>query len=153
MAAKLPKLSITNFSGQVEDWLSFWGKFKPEIDSSNLAKRTKFRYLKKLLEKYVRNDIEGLPFTEDGYDNAKAILKAEYGQPTEIVNAYVRNTMELPVITGTNPKEVKEFYKKLRYNVQSLDTLERLGDVKGKVTSTLDKLKGRKGDLMRGDEH
>ena len=152
VAAKLPKLSITKFSGKVEDWLPFWGKFKSEIDSSNLAKLTKFRYLKKLLEKHVRNDIEGLPFTDDGYDNAKAILEAEYGQPADIVNAYVKNIMELPVITGVNPRKVKEFYKQLRYNVQSLDTLEWLGDVKGNVRSTLDKLKGVKADLVRGNE-
>ena len=58
VAAKLPKLSITKFSGKVEDWLPFWGKFESEIDSSNLAKVTKFGYLKELLEKHVRNDIE-----------------------------------------------------------------------------------------------
>ena len=100
----------------------------------------------------MRNDIEGLPFTDDGYDNAKAILEAEYGQPADIVNAYVKNIMELPVITGVNPRKVKEFYKQLRYNVQSLDTLEQLGDVKGNVRSTLDKLKGVKADLVRGNE-
>ena len=50
------------------------------------------------------------------------------------------------------PRKVKEFYKQLRYNVQSLDTLERLGDVKGNVRSTLDKLKGVKADLVRGYE-
>ena len=57
MAAKLSKLSITMFSGKVEDWLPFWGKFKSEIDFSYLAKLTKFGYLKELLEKHVRNDV------------------------------------------------------------------------------------------------
>ena len=74
----------------------------------------------------MRNDIEGLSFTGEGCDSARAILEAEYGQKADIVNAYVKNIMELPVITGANPKKVKEFYRQLRYNVQSLDTLERL---------------------------
>ena len=60
--------------------------------------------------------------------------------------------MELPVITGENLRKVKEFYKQLRCNVQSLDTFERLGDVKGNVRSTIDKLKGVKADLVRGNE-
>ena len=60
--------------------------------------------------------------------------------------------MNIMVITGANPRRVKEFYKQLRYNVQSLDTLGRLGDVKGNVRSTLDKLKGVKADLVRGNE-
>lgn len=140
-AAKLPKLTITKFNGKIQEWLPFWGKFTSEIDSTSLAPLTKFGYLKELLERHVRIDFDGLPFTEEGYHNAKAILEAEYGQPTEIVNAYVKNIMELPIITGTNPRRVKEFYKQLRFNVQSLDTLGRLADVKGNVRSTLDKLK------------
>ena len=45
-----------------------------------------------------------------------------------------------------------EFYKQLRFTVQSLSTLGRLEDVKGNVRSTLDKLKGIKADLVRGKE-
>lgn len=100
----------------------------------------------------MRTDIDGLPFTEEGCANAKAILEAEYGHPSEIVNAYIRKIMELPVITGGNPRRVKEFYKQLRFNVQSLDTLGRLAEVKGNVRSTLDKLKGIKADLVRGND-
>ena len=151
-AAKLPKLSITKFNGRIEEWLLFWGKFTSETDSTNLAPLTKFRYLKELLERHVSKDIDGLPFTAEGYENAKAILEAEYGQPTEIVNAYIKNIMELPIITGANPRKVKEFYKQLRFNVQILETLGRLGDVKGNVRCTLDKLKGIKADLVRGNE-
>lgn len=138
-AAKLPKLSITKFNGRIEEWLPFWGKFTSEIDSTNLAPLTKFGYLKELLERHGGKDIDALPFTAEGYEDAKAILEAEYGQPTEIVNTYVTNIMELPIITGTNPRKVKEFYKQLRFNVQRLGTLGRLGDVKGNVRYTLDK--------------
>ena len=60
--------------------------------------------------------------------------------------------MSLPVITGTNPKKIDEFYRQLSYNVHSLDTMGKLADVKGNVRSTLDKLKGIKPDLVRGHE-
>ena len=69
----------------VAEWLP-WGNFTTEIDATNLAPLTKFGYLKELLERKASKDIDGLPFTEDGYENAKAILEAEYGQATEIVN-------------------------------------------------------------------
>lgn len=151
-AAKLPKLSITKFNGRIEEWLPFWGKFTSEIVSTSLAPLTKFGYLKELLERHVSKDIDGLPFTEEGYENAKAILEAEYGQSTEIVNAYIKNIMELPIIAGANPRKVKEFYKQLRFNVQSLDTFGWLADVKGNVRCTLDKLKGIKADLVRKNE-
>lgn len=83
-AAKPPKLSITKFNGKIEEWLPFWEKFISEIDQTSLAPLTEFGYLKWLLEKHVRTDIDGLLFTEEGYANAKAILEAEYSQPTEI---------------------------------------------------------------------
>ena len=54
----------------------------------------------------MRNDIEGLPFIDDGYDNAKRILEAEYAQPADIVNAYLKSIMELAVVTGVNPRKV-----------------------------------------------
>jgi hypothetical protein len=150
--AKLPKLPITKFNGKFESWLPFWGKFKSEIDSTNLPVLTKFSYLKELLEESIRADIDGLPFTEEGYSKAKEILEAEYGQTSEVVNAYVQNIMSLPVISGANPKKIGEFYKELRYNVQSLETMGKLADVKGNVRSTLEKLKGIKADLVRGNE-
>ena len=108
--------------------------------------------MKELLEESVRADVDGLPFTEDGYSSTKAILEAEYGQTTEVVNAYVRNIMRLPVVDGADPKRINDFLKQLRYNVQSLETLGKLADVKGNVRSILDKVKGIKADLVRGNE-
>ncbi|XP_066028534.1 myosin-6-like [Pocillopora verrucosa] len=147
---KLPKLQITKFNGTYEAWLPFWNKFQAEIDKANLASVTKFAYLKELVDPKVRAEIDGLPFTTEGYERAKNILIGEYGKTSEIVNAYVQNIANLPVITGTQPAPIHEFYKKLVYNVQSLETLGKLKDVTGNVRSVLDKLKGVKADLVRG---
>ena len=56
------------------------------------------------------------------------------------------------MITGSNPKKVDDFYKKLLFNVQSLETLRRLRDVTGNVRAVLEKLKGTKADLVRGQD-
>ncbi|XP_048580704.1 uncharacterized protein LOC116619237 isoform X2 [Nematostella vectensis] len=147
---KLPKLTITKFNGKSENWLSFWGKFSCEVDATNASPVTKFAYLKEYLIHEIRQDIDGLPFTAEGYEKAKTILKEEYGNSSDIINIYIKNIMDLPVITGTSPRKVKDFYKTLRFNVQSLETLGRLRDVRGNVRGTLDKLKGIKSDLVRG---
>ena len=78
--AKLPKLSITKYDGTYEQWLPFWNKFCAEIESTNLAPVTKFAYLKELLQPQVRADIDGLPFSTEGYERAKNILQSEYGE-------------------------------------------------------------------------
>ena len=94
-AAKLPKLVITKFNGTPQDCLRFWNQFEAEIDKSQVAAVTKFSYLKELVEPKVRNAIEGLPFTVEGYERAKSILKSKYGKPCEIVHAYVQNIISL----------------------------------------------------------
>ena len=149
---KLPKLSITKFSGKFSDWLSFWNTFEVEIDSTELPTVSKFAYLRELLEPNVRSEIEGLPFSTEGYERAKNILKSEYGKTSEIVNAYIQEIINLPVINGSSPAKVHDFYKTLSHNVQSLQTLGKIERVNGNTRAVLEKLKGIKADLVRGEE-
>ena len=74
-SVKMPKLIISKYDGSYERWLSFWNKFKGEIDNTTLPAITKFSYLKELLEPKVCTEIDGLPFTVEGYTRAKNILK------------------------------------------------------------------------------
>ena len=150
--SKLPELKITKFNGNASNWLKFWNKFEAEIDKATeyLAPTTKFAYLKEMLDPGIRSEVDGLPFTTKGYERAKTILISEYGRQSEIVNVYIQNIMNLPVITGSQPSRVHEFYKSLLFNVQSLETLGKLQDVKGNVRCVIDKLKGIKSDLVRG---
>jgi hypothetical protein len=78
-------------------------EFEVEIDKSDLAPTTKFAYLKEMLEPSIRTEVDGLPFTIEGYERAKTILSSEYGRPSEIVNAHTQNIMNLPVnLKGLN---------------------------------------------------
>ena len=72
------------------NWLRFWNIYEAEIDKcSDMAVVTKFAYLKDLLEPKVRERIDGLPFSSEGYERAKNILRTKYGKTSEIANAYV----------------------------------------------------------------
>ena len=87
--ARLPKLVITKFGVTSADWPRFWNQFEAEIDRSDVPSVTKFSYFKELLEPNVRTLIDGLPFSTEGYERAKMILKSDCGKKSEIVNAYV----------------------------------------------------------------
>ena len=63
------------------------------------------RILRRLLEPKVWATIEGLPFTKEGNERAKHILKTKYGKESEIMSTHVTNIMSLPVIYGSNPKK------------------------------------------------
>ena len=46
--------------------------------------------------------------------------------------------MGLPTIVTTQTKDIDEFYKKLLFNVQSLEALGKLHEVSGNVSAVLD---------------
>lgn len=52
----------------------------------------------------------------------------------------MQNILDLPRIKGTNLQKIHQFYEQLRYNVQSLETIGKLGVVRGNVALTIDKL-------------
>ena len=97
MRTKLPKLTIAKFNVSHTDWLRFWNIYEAKIDKcSDMAAATKFAYPKDLLESKVRAGIDGLPFSSEGYERAKNILRTKYRKTSEIVNAYVQIIMGLP---------------------------------------------------------
>lgn len=57
-----------------------------------------------------------LPLTYEGYERAKQILKAKYGKPSNVLNAFFQNIMFLPHIRGTKPSEIHDSYGKLASN-------------------------------------
>ena len=60
--------------------------------------------------------------------------------------------MALPVINGTQPWKIHDFYEKLLFNVQALETLGKLTEINGYVRMSIDKLEGIRGDLLRTDD-
>ncbi len=128
-----------------------WNQFEAEIDKADIGQVAKFSYLKELVEPKVRLTIEGLPFSTEGYERAKQILKTKYGKPSEVANAHIQGLMALPTIHGTQPWKIHEFYDKLVMNVQALETMGKLIEVNGYVRLTLDKLPGIRADLVRMD--
>ena len=101
------------------------------VDSQSVPAVTKFSHLKELLVPRVHQAIDGLPFTEEGYEHAKKYLREKYGHPDEVTGVYVINLLEMPMITERNVAKVHQFYKKLLFTIESLKTLGKLESVQG----------------------
>ena len=151
-AAKLPKLVIAKFQGTHLDWQRFWGQFVTEVDEADISPITKLSYLKSLLVPKVHGLINGLPFTSEGYDRAKEILKTRYGKESEVANAHIQSILSLPNIPDSDPKKINHFFETLVANTQTLETMKKLNEVNGFVRSTLDRLPGIRADLVRLDD-
>ena len=111
---RMPKLIITKFNGITQDWLRFGGQFETQIHKSTVSTLMKsVSYLKGSVELKVRNLIDGLPITEEGYTKAKYLIVRSYGNKCEVVGAYVRNILELPTVKEIDVKKIHEFYETL----------------------------------------
>ena len=135
---ELPKLVITKFQGNHLDWIRFWSLFEVEFDNSDLSPVSKFSYLKELLIPKVRLPVDGLPFTAEGYNRAKIMLKSKFGKPSKVANAHIVGITNLPNINHPVTAKIHDFYEKLGTNVQSLDTMGKPDEIKGYVRLTLD---------------
>ncbi|XP_057302720.1 uncharacterized protein LOC130636888 [Hydractinia symbiolongicarpus] len=126
-------------------------KMRMNFDGKTIG-TNKGQEVKVKLPKLAKVFIEGLPFTSEGYERTKSILKTKYGKPSEVANAQIQAIMSLPIIHQCNVQKVHEFYEKLTTNVQSLETMGKLKEINGYVRLTLDKLPSIRADLVKLDD-
>ena len=69
-----------------------------------------------------------------------------------LTNTHVHEIMGLPVVKGTNPKIIHEFYSKLVIHVQALETMRKLNTINWYVRTVLDRLPGIRSDIVRNDD-
>ena len=108
--------------------------------------------MKELMDSKVRKSIHGLPFSFEGYERAKNKLKTKYGRPSKVANAPIQCLIGLQTVHGTQPWKIHDFHHKLVINVQALETMGKFVEINGYVRHILDKLLGRRADLVRMDD-
>ena len=61
--AKLPKLQLPVFAGNIMEWGEFWEQFQAIVDKSDIPEIMKFSYLKSLLDGEAKAAVAGLSLT------------------------------------------------------------------------------------------
>ena len=84
------------------------------------ARITKFAYLCELLDLKKKHDIGSIPFTVEGYNRAKSILKDRCGKALEIIKSYAKVIMNVPYIPCTTPRKIKDFSEQLNHCVTGI---------------------------------
>ena len=124
---------ITKLDGTPQDWMCFWGQFEAQIEKSSVSDVTTFSSLKELVDLKVRNLIDGLSFTPEGYQKAKDLLSRRFGITSEIARTYVRNILERPTVSSRDVRKIHEYCETLLFNVESPRTLQSPGGGGGGV--------------------
>ena len=102
--AKLPKLELPRFNGEITQWQSFWDQFSSHIDDTDLPIISKLTYLLSLLDGPAKDAVEGVPHTSASYKTVVDLLKERFGKPECIIHAQVQAllSLQVPVDQGKN---------------------------------------------------
>ena len=124
--AKLSKLELKPFDGNILNWQPFWDRFKSSIDSNwSINPVDKFAYLQSYLSLSVSECISGLTTTAENYNEVAELLKQRYGNTQVLINAHMQQSVSFPVIKSVNDvKGLRKLYEKVENSVRNLITLD-----------------------------
>src|ERR1700744_1320204 len=118
---KLPKIEITAFSGEYEDWPSFKDLYSSLIHNKNsLSNVQKLHYLKTRVEGDAKTIIKSITTTEANYDIAWNKLTDRYDHKRYIVDSYLKALLNQPQVKFENHKAIKTLIDKSSEIVRAL---------------------------------
>ena len=122
---KLPKLELKSFSGNYEEWQSFWDTFESAVNrNTDISRIQKFTYLKSCVTGAAESAITGLPLTEDNYETAIDILRDRFGKPQLLISNHMDALLKLPIVSSVHEtKKLRDLYDKIEINIRSLKAL------------------------------
>ena len=137
-ASSLPKLKLTEFSGDPLEWPEWSGLFhqKPISDTE------KMQYLKTSLTGQAKAAISGMGFSSQSYYHAWDILCEKYGRSDAIVNAQFKKIHPHPPIRHDDSTSIVRFANVVTNVVNTLTQLGYISDLEAEagLSSTMRKL-------------
>ena len=124
--AKLPEIKLLTFSGNFDEWETFWGSFYNNVDSRNDLEQSAIAYLLQSLEGEPREMIKGLSHTDDNYIIAVTALQDRYVDPVKQTEALLQKFFNLPS-PHHNAKELRKFlteYHKVREQMRHVEDFD-----------------------------
>lgn len=121
--SRLPKLTLSTFSGDPLTWQSFWDSFYAAIyANTSLSGIQKFNYLKAQLQGDAARAIDDLPLSELNYTHSIALLQDRFGQPHNLVNAHMKALLNMASPTNSLAS-LRMFYDTVESHIRGLSSL------------------------------
>jgi hypothetical protein len=137
--ARLPKVALPTFAGNVLEWTTFWEQFSAHVHSAEeMDAITKFGYLKPQLQGEAANCISGLVLTAANYPIAVDLLKRRFGRPERLIFAHLEGLLKTPVLPDSRTaKDLWRLSDALQTHVRCLENLGVAGEQYGVVLTPL----------------
>jgi len=124
ISAKLPLLTLPQFTGSYGDWQRFHDMFLALVhNNSSLTDVQRFYYLEASLKGEPKNIIASLAPTDANYSTAWELLKKRYENKKIIINAHLRDIMDLPALSKESHVSLRQFSNTFLKNYRSLEAM------------------------------
>ena len=123
--AKLPKLEVPTFNGEILRWRTFWDMFEVSVHKQKgMSNPEKLLYLRQAVNSGPNTQvIEGLSHTGDQYEEAITCFKKRYDQPRAVHEAYVKVIVEYSKMKDGTGNELRKLHDTMLQNLRALSTL------------------------------
>lgn len=126
LTARLPKIELQKFNGNIIHWMSFWQSFEATIHNrQELSPIEKLNYLISLLQGEAAQAIEGFALTAENYEDIIKVLKDRYGNTERILEHHIRKFLNLkPVKDASNLGELRRLITEISTHIRTLKNLK-----------------------------
>ena len=128
-ASGLPKLKLTEFSGDPLEWPEWSGLFDVVVHQKPISDTEKMQYLKTSLTNQAKAAISGMGFSSQSYYHAWDILCEKYGRSDFIINAQFKKIHTHPPVRHDDSTSIVKFANVVTNVVNSLTQLGYTSDL------------------------
>ncbi|UYV70397.1 hypothetical protein LAZ67_7002906 [Cordylochernes scorpioides] len=123
---KLPKFELKKYTGELEEWLSWWSHFEKIHLDESLSDVDKFEYLiqSMVVGSKAHRLVTSFPLTQKNYNKVIGDLKDRFGDRDMLTELYVRKLLKLVIARARSEKRTLALlYDDLVAHLHSLGSL------------------------------
>ena len=135
--ARMPKIILPEFAGDMEEWQSWWDMFEANVHNSDRPPVTKFSYLKSLLKGDALAVVAGLKLTAVNYPVAISLITNRYGRPDRVIFQHIEALLNIRVVSDPSVVQLYHMFDSLQAHIRSLETMGISGSQYGVILTPL----------------
>ena len=122
---RLPKFTLSEFSGNIIQWVSWWDQYKICIhENETLTDRDRFNYLRMYVKGSARRAIEYIEVSGNNYPKAIEALQRRYGRKRLIVEHLVESLLNIEKKDKVEARSLRGLYDVMVSRYRTLEAYE-----------------------------
>lgn len=121
VSAKLPKIEIKPFDGNIENWISFIQLFESLVHNREMSNVEKLHYLLSSVKGTAYNIIKNFPLSDGSYPDAYNALHKYYNRKRQIAFTYYGKILNCESIKSKTSFELERVHRTFTETLSNLD--------------------------------